>query len=661
MGSRSHKAIILLIGAAVLQPVVICANRWIPWEAGHKRDSGKTVLSTEGSPASNGLPQIYHFHRIQFEAVMTWREGDLLEVPSDRQQYLLYTLASDCEGPLMIDIRFSHELRPFPLKFVDGKSERVNPEVFISDYATDSDRFSPNQIAFEMKLFGGNNPVILENRPRGVDEEQPGMTFSHRPDIPWEDAGSAMEVVIDDGSAVGRPLSGNQRSSYLCATAFGDGAPSWDRIELKVSENTGAGTIKKGTQIRLLFSGGPGDRSENKIPATSDPVPPIVVLDTDEPLYFPVTGIDFAGEQGRCEGSSTGSPLLQDSSVEHLVPGNAATIDFALRPERSVPSIGFFNVYLFSQEFKNTQATAVFNFNEYTFTSLLQIMDAAWSRMPTHNPRRLPPGRPHWESSVALCDKGDRYDTGYTIPSGELKFVARHMNATRTLFGHVIDGNGVSRPAKWRQRSFEPTLIGELRGGLEGANDNLTHDVVGYEIESGGARPCLWKLSEDGWQRHRLPVATFAGEGRALDINDNGEACGFVDVLISAEPNRLPCFWKPEAGAYSELTVLPVPESAFSGSALALNNRGMIVGYYEKEGGAAVACAWEPSDTGHVFVDLETAGVARGINAIDQIVGGTDRKATSGSAASAMTWQAFQATRKVAPGGCWESLTSATS
>ena len=70
---------------------------------------------------------------------------------------------------------------------------------------------------------------------------------------------------------------------------------------------------------------------------------------------------------------------------------------------------------------------------------------------------------------------------------------------------------------------------------------------------------------------------------------------------------------------------MPVPDSTISASALAMNNRGVIVGYYNTVEGTTLACKWEPSDRGHSFVDLKTSGVARGINVIDQIVGGSDK------------------------------------
>ena len=300
-------------------------------------------------------------------------------------------------------------------------------------------------------------------------------------------------------------------------------------------------------------------------------------------------------------------------------------VDFDLREERPVQSRGYLNVRLMADGFENMQATAIFNFREYAYQPLKQIMNAAWARMPTHHPKRLPPGRAHWESSVALVDKSDSNEIGHTIDFGESTFIARHLNAKRSVFGYVRGTDGVSRPAEWAQRKVEPAIVGDLPGGLEGANDKLKYDVAGYVVGNSGTRPRVWTASEDGWKEHALPVEAFTIKGKAFDINDSREACGYVDVLVSKDSNRLPCFWMPNGDRCDELTILPVPEFTFSASALALNSRAVIVGYFKTAGGSARACMWEPGDGGYVFVDLETAGVARSINVIDQIVGGSNR------------------------------------
>lgn len=45
---------------------------WIPWEEESRSATGKSIISTEASPMANGLRQIFHFHRIQFEAAILW-------------------------------------------------------------------------------------------------------------------------------------------------------------------------------------------------------------------------------------------------------------------------------------------------------------------------------------------------------------------------------------------------------------------------------------------------------------------------------------------------------------------------------------------------------------------------------------------------------------
>ncbi|MCB1100260.1 MAG: hypothetical protein KDN22_32140 [Verrucomicrobiae bacterium] len=617
-------AVAFLVGSTVFQPTALCA-RWIYWQAGHRSDSGKTVISVEGSPVSNGLPQIYHFNRIRFEASATWREGDVLEVPQGEQQCLIYTLESDSNSDLNIDIRLSHELGFHPVEYVDNQTDPVVAQIFIGDYDDGASEVKAGKVSFQMKLLRAGNELQCVDQKGGTDIGS-GMTFSEPPAYAWTDPSVPMKVTIEGLSARGVPRAENAGTSHMCCTLYDNNSPSWDQLELTISDNSGTGTIKKGTRIRILFSGGPSSRSLHIIPATSDPVPPIVMMDTDTPLFFHTTGLQFADDEAQCESGSIGSALISDYHSMHDCGEAAETkIDFGFRPDRPGPSRGSLNLSLSSSGFENLQPIAVFNFHEYTTVPLPDLMESAWARVPVHDPWLLPPGRPHWESSIALCDKSDPGDEGLAFRVKEGTFLARHLNERRIVFGNLVSTGNLSRPAQWRQRDSEPAIVSELPGGLEGANDNLRPDVVGFTIEEGGNRPYAWTAIENGWKPHKLPVEPFTINGKALDMNDRGEACGFVDVLVSKTTNRLPCFWQPEAGQYEAVVILPVPDSTISASALAMNNRGAIVGYYKTVEGTTRACKWEPSDRGHTFVDLQTSGVARGINAIGHIVGGSDR------------------------------------
>jgi probable HAF family extracellular repeat protein len=243
--------------------------------------------------------------------------------------------------------------------------------------------------------------------------------------------------------------------------------------------------------------------------------------------------------------------------------------------------------------------------------------------MPEAKAGKRPPGRPLWESSVSLCDKADPFDRGIKIAADEGTFRARHLNQRRALFGVFENGNG-QRPAIWEQRRNGPEAVDDDQGTIEGGNDRIASDLVGYRIENGMSLPNLWLKAEDEWTSHPLPVQRLTTSGRALDINDARIACGYLDLQIHDRPNRLACAWKVDEGDDSELILLPVPPTAVNAAAIAINNAGTIVGYNETADSKPTACLWVPTGASFEFVDLDTSGVARGINNFGQIVGGSD-------------------------------------
>ena len=111
----------------------------------------------------------------------------------------------------------------------------------------------------------------------------------------------------------------------------------------------------------------------------------------------------------------------------------------------------------------------------------------------------------------------------------------------------------------------------------------------------------------------------------ALDINDRRTACGFIDVQLHDLPNKVPCAWRLADATDPPLILLPLPTDAVNAAAVAINNAGTIVGYYEPADLRSRACVWEETESGFEFKNLETFGVARGINNFGQIVGGSDR------------------------------------
>lgn len=550
----------------------------------------------------------------------------MIEVSPGRQEQLTYVVGSDADEPIEIDLRFSHRLGPGRLELVEGGRDQVDGQALIGEDTRNPDTFVPGRFTFEAQLYSDGDEISLDGQSGSKGS---GLLFTETAQFPGNER-AILAPVMFPSPTTARSANGAGLESpvYLCATSVGELGRSWDRVLFTVRDNTGAGVISKGAQFRLMFSGVPLGRSTNKIPATSDPIPPLIIMDTDAPLHFYTTGVKLADNGREIESGSAASTLLPALRDRLRLEGDYVRVPFALRQDRKVPSSGFIQVSLIADEHENLQATAVFNYREYAAVPLKDLMRSTWARRPEHDPRLLPPGRPHWESSMALCDKSDSGDDGYAISLEGTTFFAKHLNARRAIVGSLKHDQGRSmRPAIWRQRHAAPETLSEMAGGLEGANDNLAADVCGFLETGGGNRPFVWRALEGGWESQALPIVSFASGGRALDINDVGQVCGFVDTLTASEAMRLPCLWRAlEDGTY-EIEILPVPDHSSSAGALALNNRGVIVGWFKDEEGITSASFWEPmsSDAGYRFVDLKTAGVARGINAIDQMVGGSDK------------------------------------
>ena len=64
----------------------IVKARWIQWEAGFRNDTGKAIISVDGNWTADGLPQLYHYWKENFEAAIEWRKGDLISVDAPQQQ-----------------------------------------------------------------------------------------------------------------------------------------------------------------------------------------------------------------------------------------------------------------------------------------------------------------------------------------------------------------------------------------------------------------------------------------------------------------------------------------------------------------------------------------------------------------------------------------------
>jgi len=67
-GAAIWRHLLLLAMLPVFAPLAVAD--WISWEAGFHDDSGKAVISADGNPVTDGVAQLYHFHRVNFEAVL---------------------------------------------------------------------------------------------------------------------------------------------------------------------------------------------------------------------------------------------------------------------------------------------------------------------------------------------------------------------------------------------------------------------------------------------------------------------------------------------------------------------------------------------------------------------------------------------------------------
>lgn len=618
----SLQARLCLVAASLACVPTLVKADWVAWEAGFQSRTGRAVLSTEASPAADGIWNLYHFHRVNFEAEVRWREGDTLKVSQD-QGTLDYTVGEVCQEPLTIELRLSHEIGFGALHAVHALGPEVTGCVFMGDRAGGAS-FQPGRLRYQMQLYRGEEELRYHDHPAGVDYDAVGasMTFSEVPLISSATEAVASATRIEREFVRGEPLADTETESFLCCTTFGTGSPSWDRIVLTFSDHTDVGIIPAGTQMRFALSGCPLRPSAFPRRCSSDPVQPLVVFDAIAPLHVDIAGIRMPAVGGmvrRFAHSRDG--LLVEGAVDYPVAGETSVrVDYRLAEGRTVPSRGNVDVTLNSDGWRNLQANSVFNFQSYKILNLGALMAGAWARTPSWNSVR-PPGRPAWESSVALCDKIDAADHGFAIPVLGGNFHARHLNERRVLAGSIERGGQVL-PAIWTQGAASPELLAETPGLVEGASDGLDYHLAGYVFELGGYRPCLWTQRDDQWEIVSLRVPKFTVDGRALAVAENGIACGFCDVWMTADRNRVPCVWLPSASGYGPPTMLPVPPGTVSACALDLNRKGEVAGYFERLDGSRHACLWRPlAEGGYRFEDLTTPGAARAINNLGTVIG----------------------------------------
>ena len=604
------------VRAILLVQVVFLAAAeadWIRWESGFRAASGKAVISTDSNPATDGVPNLYHSHRVNFEAVVDWRKGDTLETEPGEPRQWVYTVTEDSNQPLSITIRLSHVVGYEFLQLVDETGPPIVARVFMGDLIEPGEGAA--SLAYQMQLFRDGRELSYSDDPDGIDyPDAPAMTFHADPQIPLLVGSERASPAISPNEAKATPDGEAESPTHLCVAAFGFGAPAWDQVVLTFADNTGDGIIRAGTQMRVVMSGIPLALSSHRVPCTSDPIPPLVFYDTDAALTFDVTGISSAGV-GIMKLRDPGAGSLIDALPDRLPLESSVRVRMKLSDVRTVPSDSFMNVVLESDGYFNNQATLVLATNEFSARPLAKILEGAWGRNPAPWVSAKPAGRPLWESSMSLCE----------IEHTQGTFYARHLNARRIVFGTLANSSDPPVPAFWRQHADAPTALSTGAGQIEGANDSLLWTASGHTIIGNGSRrPTIWvEVSGGKWAESLLPVPAFCVDGNALGVSDVGVACGYVEIQATAKPNRLPCLWVPDsAGSYPSVSILPTPEEARSGVAVDINRTGIVVGYTENRSGLKRACRWNPIESGWVWEDLGAVGVAASINWLGTIVGG---------------------------------------
>jgi len=176
------------------------------------------------------------------------------------------------------------------------------------------------------------------------------------------------------------------------------------------------------------------------------------------------------------------------------------------------------------------------------------------------------------------------------------------------------------------------------RGEAVGMSETSDPDPNGEDICAFGTHltciPFLWR---DG---HMSALPTLGGNnGEAGAINNRGEVVGFAEngAVDSTCPagktnNRiqLPVLWEK-----GEANALPTVGDDVDGFALAINDRGQVVGDTGSCAGANHAVLWE-NRTAHALASLGSWAVAQSLNERGQIAG---YAGNSGGGFSAVLWR----------------------
>ena len=141
------------------------------------------------------------------------------------------------------------------------------------------------------------------------------------------------------------------------------------------------------------------------------------------------------------------------------------------------------------------------------------------------------------------------------------------INAAGTIAGEFYV-DGWSRPMMWQAGAHEPVVLEEtaITSSVTGISDHGT--IVGASIDDLGYMAVVWRAPD----YRQVEVGERGTHSLGRGINDR-------DQVVGVSYQNGPFRWDPRSGRTTILTGLGEPETRGYSEALAINDRGMTVGY----------------------------------------------------------------------------------